>query len=118
MEHRLPKLVHWAIGIAQRHCGVMRRWLITVFVLPLAQLCVHFLETIVFFEGNKLSASPFYYVDVSGSDFQLDSFGEPAMPLFDQLYKFSNRLARGAMKPKTASGNLRQDLERGTHRGL
>jgi hypothetical protein len=56
--------------------------------------------------------------DVSGTDLQLDSFEEPTMPLFDQLHKFTHRLARSAKKAKTASGNLRQDLERGTNLGL
>ena len=40
-----------------------------LFVMPIAQ---QFVEQFVF-EGNKSRAPMFYYVDVSGTDFQPDS---------------------------------------------
>jgi RNA polymerase sigma-70 factor (ECF subfamily) len=36
----------------------------------------------------------FYYVHVSGTDLQLDSFEELAIPIFDQLYNFAHWLTQ------------------------
>ena len=50
--------------------------------------------TILVVEGNKSTTPLFYYVNVSGAEFQLDSFEELAMPLFDQLYNFAHWLTQ------------------------
>jgi RNA polymerase sigma-70 factor, ECF subfamily len=45
-------------------------------------------------ERNKPATPMFYYVDVSATDLQSDSFEELAMPLFDQLYNFAHWLTQ------------------------
>jgi RNA polymerase sigma-70 factor, ECF subfamily len=67
---------------------------IAVFFVQIASVATQLSQRFVVWKGINRRLRSSHHVDLSGTNFQLDSFEELATPLFDQLYNFAHWLTQ------------------------